>query len=84
VRELGDLSDGRHGADGVGGPWKCDDPRSLGEQRTQVAEVEAAFTVDVAEAHGQIPVARELEPRGDVAVVVELRAHDLVARLPFA
>ena len=34
-----------------------------------------------ANAHDQVEVARELEPRRDVAVVVELRDDDLVAGL---
>ena len=47
-------------------------------------EIEPALVVDVGEAHGQVAVVRDLEPGGDVAVVIEPRADDLVAGLPLA
>ena len=84
VRELRDLGDGRHRADRVRRPRERDDPRALVQQRASCAEVEPALVVDIGEAHGQVAVVRELEPRRDVAVVVEPRADDLVARLPLA
>ena len=56
----------------------------LGEQRAQVVEVEAALVVDLAETDRQTLVVRELEPRRDVAVMVELGADDLVAVAPVA
>ena len=43
-----------------------------------MVEVEAALVVDLAEANDEVLVVRELEPRRDVAVVVELRDEDLV------
>ena len=84
VRKLCDHRDGRHRSDTVGGPRKGDDARPVGEQGTQMAEVEAALVVHLAEAHDQVPVVRELEPRRDVAVMVEPRADDLVACPPLA
>ena len=45
---------------------------------------EPALVVDLGEPHDQALVVRELEPRRDVAVVVELRADHLVARDPLA
>ena len=45
-------------------------------------EVEAALVVDLAQAHDEPLVVRELEPRREVAVVVELRADDLVSGAP--
>ena len=49
-----------------------------------MVEVEAALVVDAREVHHEAAVVRELEPRRDVAVVVELRADDLVAFAPVA
>ncbi len=84
VRERRDLGDGRDRADRVRGPRERDDARAVGKQRRQVLEVEPALVVDLREADGQAAVARELEPRRHVAVVVEPRADDLVAHLPLA
>ncbi len=44
----------------------------LGELRGEVVQVEPALLVDVDHPHGELAVAGELEPRRDVAVVVEL------------
>ena len=46
-----------------------------------MVEVEPALAVDC-ETHGQVAVVRELEPRSDVRVVVELRDDDLVSGSP--
>ena len=47
----------------------------------EVGQVEASLVVDDDEVDLQAEVARELEPRSDVGVVVEPRDEDLVARL---
>ena len=50
-----------------------------------MVEVDAALVVDACEVHLEAPVVRELEPRVTMfAVVVELRADDLVALAPVA
>ena len=49
-----------------------------------MVEIEAAFVVDARELHLEAAVVGELEPRRDVAVMVELRADDLVTLAPFA
>ena len=84
VGESGDLGDRRHRADGVRSPRERDDASSIPEQRPQLVEVEPAFVVDVREAHRQALVAGQLEPRRDVAVVIEARADDLVSGNPLA
>ena len=52
----------------------------LGQLPLEVGEVERRVVVQVDEADRQVEVVRELEPRRDVAVVVEPRDEDLVAR----
>ena len=52
--------------------------RSL-ELRLEIVEVERRVVAELDELHGEIEVVRELEPRRDVPVVVELRREDLVA-----
>src|SRR5439155_15625433 len=56
--------------------------RSPAEQRAQLIEIEPALIVDVREANDKPLVPRELQPRRDVAVVVETGANDLVALAP--
>ncbi len=84
VRERCDLGHRRDGADRVRGPGERDHPRALGQQRREVVDVEPALVVDVGEPDREAAVACELEPRRDVAVVVEPRADDLVAFPPLA
>jgi hypothetical protein len=57
---------------------KGDDPRPVAELPFEVVEVERCVVVDVDEADDQVAVARQLEPGGDVGVVVEPGAEDLV------
>src|SRR5581483_157583 len=66
-------------ADGVGREREGDDARAVAELALEVVEVERRVVVDVGEADDEAAVARELEPRRHVRVVVELRADDLVA-----
>ena len=66
-------------SDGVRGEREGDDAGVLGELPLEVVEVEGRILADLDEVHAEIEVARELEPRSDVAVVVEARDEDLVA-----
>ena len=79
VRELDDPRDVGQRADRVRGEREGDDARPVGELPLEVVEVEPASSSTLGEADDQVEVARELEPRRDVAVVVELRDDDLVA-----
>jgi hypothetical protein len=79
VRELGDRGHVVDRPDRVRRPWEGDHPRPLGELCREIVEVERAVVADVDEAHDEALVARELEPRRDVPVVVEARHDDLVA-----
>ena len=84
VRQRGDLRDGRDRPDRVRRPRERDHARALRQQRAEVVEIQPALVVDLGELHDQALVVRELEPRRDVAVVVELRADHFVARDPLA
>jgi hypothetical protein len=80
VRELDDAPDVRCGADGVRGHGKRDDTRALGEVRLEVGVVELEVGGHTGDANDDAEVVRELQPRRDVRVVVQLRHDDLVAR----
>jgi hypothetical protein len=84
VRERRDLRDRRDGPHRVRRPRERYDARAIGEERPEMIDVEPAFLVDLGELDDEAPVVRELEPGRDVAVVVESRAHDLVAFVPGA
>jgi hypothetical protein len=71
-------------ADGVRCPWESDHAGPVGKLRLKVVEIEARVVADCRHAHLQLEVAGQLEPRRDVAVVVELRDDDLVAGLQLA
>jgi hypothetical protein len=79
VRELGDPSDLRDRPDGVRRPGKRDNARTVGQFPLEVVEVEPALLVEVDHPHDELLVACELEPRRDVAIVIESRHDDLVA-----
>ena len=79
MRELADARDVDERPDRVRGPRKRDDARPLAELRGQGVQVERRVVEDLREPHPQPEVVGELEPRRDVAVVVELRDNDLVS-----
>ena len=79
VGELGDPSRVGEGADGVRGEREGDDLRPLSELAREVVHVERRVLVQSDEAHDEAEVVRELEPGGDVRVVVEPGDDDLVA-----
>ena len=60
---------------------KRDHPRAFGQLPREVVEVEGRVLVDLDELDAEAVVAGELEPRRDVAVVVEARDEDLVVRV---
>jgi hypothetical protein len=72
----------RHRADRVGGGGDRDPPRSVAEDGLDRARGQLeGVGLGVGEAHGRAgPLGRD-QPRADVGVVVEPRAHDLVAGL---
>jgi hypothetical protein len=81
VREVCDASNVRDRPDGVRGPGESDDASPLRELAFEIVHVDrAVLLVQVGEADHEAEVARQLEPGGDVAVMVESRAEDLVAR----
>jgi hypothetical protein len=65
--------------EGVRGEREGDDASSLGQLSLEVVEVEGRVRVDLDVADLNAEVVGELQPRGDVAVVVEARDEDLVA-----
>ena len=79
MRELGDPRRVGERADRVRGERERDDLRPLAELRREVVEVERRVLVDPDEADDEAEVVRELEPGGDVRVVVEPGDEDLVA-----
>ena len=80
VREVGDPPHVRDRADGVRGPRKRDDFRLLRDLRLEIVVVErAVLLAQVGIAHDEVEVVGELEPGGDVRVVVEAGDDDLVA-----
>ena len=81
VRELDDPRHVGRRADRVRGDREGDDARPLRELRLEVVEVEREVVVHAREADDDAAVLREREPRGDVRVVVEPGAEDLVSRL---
>ncbi len=81
VRELGDAACVGARADRVRGERERDDARPVRQLPLEVREIERRVVVQLDEADLEVEVVRELEPRRDVAVVVELRDEDLVARL---
>ena len=81
VRELDDPRHVGSRADRVRRDREGDDARPLGELRLEVVEVEREVVVHAREADDDADVLREREPRGDVGVVVEPGAEDLVTRL---
>ena len=80
MRELHDSLRVRQRSDRVRRKWKRDDARPVRELTLEIAVVERRVVCDVDEADLHVQVVCELEPRRDVAVVVELRDEDLVAR----
>ena len=82
VRELDDPPHVGQRADRVRRDREGDDARAGGELPLEVGEVDVAVVRDVGEAHDEAEVVGQLEPRRDVAVVVEARDDDLVACLP--
>ena len=79
VRELDDAADVRRGADRVRGRGEGDDARLLGQLPFEIVVVEREVVRHVDEADDDPEIALELEPRGDVRVVVEPRHEHLVA-----
>ncbi len=84
VRELRDPRHVRARADGVRGDREGDDARPVGQLPLEVVQVERRVVADVREPDDEVAVARELEPRRHVAVVVEPCDDDLVARVEVA
>ena len=81
VRELDDPCHVGRRPDGVRGDRERDDARPLGQLRFEVVEVEREVVVHAGEADDDAEVLLQRQPRGDVRVVVEPRADDLVAAL---
>ena len=79
VRELDDPRRVRHRPEGVRGEREGDDAGPVGQLSLEIVEVEGRVVVDLDEADREVEVVGELEPRRDVAVVVEARDEDLVA-----
>ena len=84
VRELRDAGHVDERPDRVRGPREGDYPCPLGEQRGEVLEIERRVVAKLGEPNDDAEVVAQLEPRRDVAVVVELRHDDLVAGLELA
>ena len=82
VRELDDPANVGERADCVRRDREGDDARAGRELSLEVGEIDVAVVRDVGEAHDEAEVMRQLEPRRDVAVVIEARDDDLVAGLP--
>ena len=79
---MGELDDAlrvRRRAERVRGEREGDDAGAVRQLPLEVVEVERRVLVDLDEADAEVEVVRELEPRRDVAVVVETRDEDLVA-----
>jgi hypothetical protein len=81
VRELDDPGDVGRRADRVGCDREGHHSSAARQLRLQVVEIERQVVVHARKAHDDAEVMGELEPGGDVGVVVELGADDLVARL---
>ena len=79
MRQLHDARDVGESAHGIRGDGERDNSRAVGELAFQILQVERRVLVDLREPHHQPEVVGELEPRSDVAVVVELCDQDLVA-----
>src|SRR5436853_6306879 len=80
VRERDDSRRVGHRAERVRGERKGDDAGARGQLPLEVGEVEARVFVVFDEADANIEVVGELQPRGDVPVMVETGYEDLVAR----
>ena len=81
VRELAYPPGVGDGADRVRRPGERDHPGARPELALQVREVERGVIVQRDVPDHQVPVVRDLEPRGDSGVVVQAGHQDLVARL---
>ena len=81
VRELDDACSVRRCAERVRRERERDDPGALRQLPLKVFEVEGCVLADLDKVDPDVEVMRELEPRGDVPVVVEARDEDLVSRL---
>ena len=79
VRQLDYTRRVGHRPEGVRGEREGDDAGSIRQLALEVVEVEGRVRVDFDKADAEVEVVAELEPRRDVAVVVEARDEDLVA-----
>ena len=84
VRQLHDPRDVRQRADGVRSDREGDDAGARGKLCLQIGEIDVTFVRDVGEADLEAEVVGQLEPRRDVAVMVEAGDDDLVSRLEAA
>ena len=82
VRQLDDPPHVCEGSHRVGRDREGDDAGTVGELPFEVGEIDVAVVGDVGEADDEAEVVCQLQPGCDVAVVVEARDDDLVARLP--
>ena len=78
AREPADPLGVRDRAGGVRGEGERHHARPLAELALEVVVVDGQLVGGGGDANGQPAVGRELDPRGDAAVVVELRRQDLV------
>ncbi len=82
VGEVGDPADIGERSEGVRRNGKRYDARPIRQLALEVAVVERRVVVDIDEADLQLLVVRELEPRRDIRVVVELRHENLISLVP--
>ncbi len=79
VRQLHDPRDVGQRADGVRRDGEGDDAGARGKLCLEIGEIDVTFVGDVGEADLEAEVVGQLQPRGDVPVVVEARDDDLVS-----
>jgi hypothetical protein len=78
VRERDHTCHIRDGTDRVRGPGERDDPSAVRQLAFQVREVEPALLRHVDAVNDEIVVTRDLEPRGNVRIVIEPGHDELV------
>src|SRR3712207_53969 len=77
--ELGHTTRVDDAAEGIRRERERDDARAFAQRAVEVVQVERPVVADVDEPDAEADVARELEPRSDVRVVVEACRDQLVA-----
>ena len=79
MREVDDPPDIRDRADRIGSGWEGDDPGPVRQLSLEVVQVQRAVVADIHVADDEIMVTRQLEPGGDVGVMVEPGYENLVS-----